>query len=103
MVFQLLQLGLPLSSWNDEPGGLGYDPLSHTEEIVVTGHEDGSSRSTWQSPTTRIYPFVLSPAVVEKRLGTHHKHPSDNRAQRLRYHPCALGVDSPVAQQPAAW
>ncbi|HET9257099.1 MAG TPA: putative zinc-binding metallopeptidase, partial [Pseudonocardiaceae bacterium] len=41
LVFQLLELGLPLRSWADEPGGLGYDLLSSTEETVVTGHEDG--------------------------------------------------------------
>lgn len=41
LVFQLLELDLPLSSWTDEPGGLAYDLLSSTNEQVVTGHEDG--------------------------------------------------------------
>ncbi|MGH3768190.1 MAG: zinc-binding metallopeptidase family protein [Pseudonocardiaceae bacterium] len=41
LVFQLQELGLPLSSWADEPGGLGYDLLSSREDSVVTGHEDG--------------------------------------------------------------
>ncbi|MGH3755131.1 MAG: zinc-binding metallopeptidase family protein [Pseudonocardiaceae bacterium] len=41
VVFQMLELGLPLTSWIDEPGGLGYDLLSSRYEKVVTGHQDG--------------------------------------------------------------
>ncbi len=41
LVFQLLELSLPLSSWDDEPSGLGYDLLSSAEDTVVTGHENG--------------------------------------------------------------
>ncbi len=41
VVFQLLELGLPLSSWVDQPDGLGYDLLSSAGQKVVTGHEDG--------------------------------------------------------------
>jgi hypothetical protein len=41
VVFQLLDLGLPLESWEDRPGGLGYDLLSSNGVQVVTGHEDG--------------------------------------------------------------
>jgi hypothetical protein len=41
VVFQLLELDLPLTSWADKPGGLGYDLLSSKNENVVIGHEDG--------------------------------------------------------------
>jgi hypothetical protein len=41
VVVQLLELDLPLTSWADEPNGLGYDLLSSKHENVVTGHRDG--------------------------------------------------------------
>jgi hypothetical protein len=41
VVFQLLELDLPLTSWAEEPNGLGYDLLSSSSDKVVTGHEDG--------------------------------------------------------------
>jgi hypothetical protein len=41
VVFQLLDLHLPLTSWADRPGGLGYDLLSSNGTRVVTGHLDG--------------------------------------------------------------
>jgi len=41
VVFQLLDLGLPVVSWAQQPGGLGYDLLSSRHESVVTGHLDG--------------------------------------------------------------
>ena len=41
MVFQILDIGLPLTSWAETAGGLGYDLLSSMERPVVTGHEDG--------------------------------------------------------------
>jgi len=41
VVFQLLDLGLPVVCWADTPGGLGYDLLSSNGVPVVTGHEDG--------------------------------------------------------------
>jgi hypothetical protein len=41
MVFQILDLGLPLTGWSEQPGGLGYDLLSSAETKVVTGHQDG--------------------------------------------------------------
>ena len=41
VVFQLLNLHLPLTSWADRPGGLGYDLLSSNGTRVVTGHLDG--------------------------------------------------------------
>ena len=41
MVFQILDLGLPLTTWTETPGGLGYDLLSSASQPVVTGHEDG--------------------------------------------------------------
>jgi hypothetical protein len=41
LVFQLLDLGLPLDSYLDRPGGLAYDLLSSNDQAVTTGHEDG--------------------------------------------------------------
>ncbi|SQD99677.1 conserved hypothetical protein [Parafrankia sp. Ea1.12] len=42
LVFQLLDLGLPVVSYADDPrGGLAFDLLSSTYENVVTGHGDG--------------------------------------------------------------
>jgi hypothetical protein len=41
LVFQLLDLGLPLDSWQDRPGGLGYDLLSSAGGPVTIGHQDG--------------------------------------------------------------
>jgi hypothetical protein len=41
LVAQLLELGLPLQSWADRPGGLAYDLLSSRDEPVVIGHQDG--------------------------------------------------------------
>lgn len=41
LIFQLIDLGLPLASWEDEEGGLGYDLLSSKDEPVITGHADG--------------------------------------------------------------
>jgi hypothetical protein len=41
VVFEILHLGLPLRSWEDQPGGLGYDLLSSADESVIIGHEDG--------------------------------------------------------------
>ncbi len=41
LVFQALDLGLPLDSWQDRPGGLGYDMLSSRDADVVIGHVDG--------------------------------------------------------------
>ncbi len=41
LVYQLLDLGLPLDPWADVPGGLGYDLLSSNGVEVVIGHEGG--------------------------------------------------------------
>ncbi|HEX4249938.1 MAG TPA: putative zinc-binding metallopeptidase [Pseudonocardia sp.] len=41
VVFQLLDLGLPVVSWAERPGGLGYDLLSSHHENVTIGHLDG--------------------------------------------------------------
>jgi hypothetical protein len=41
LVFELLDLGLPLRSWEDRSGGLGYHLLSSADENVIIGHEDG--------------------------------------------------------------
>jgi hypothetical protein len=71
---------------------------------VGTGHEDEIvTIDLAESDDPHLSVRAQPGRRRETHLGTHHKHPSDNRAQRLRYDPCALGVDSPVAQQPAAW
>ena len=41
VLFQLLDLHLPFTSWADQPGGLGYDLLSSNGTRVMTGHLDG--------------------------------------------------------------
>jgi hypothetical protein len=41
LVYQILDLGLPLESWADKEGGLGYDLLSSNGTDVIIGHEDG--------------------------------------------------------------
>jgi hypothetical protein len=41
LVYQLLDLGLPLRSWADADGGLGYDLLASNGSDVVIGHADG--------------------------------------------------------------
>lgn len=41
VVFQLMDLGLPLESWSERAGGLGYDLLSSAFTPVITGHQDG--------------------------------------------------------------
>jgi hypothetical protein len=41
LVFQILDLGLPLDPWYAVDGGLGYDLLSSAGQPVVTGHQDG--------------------------------------------------------------
>jgi hypothetical protein len=41
LVFELLDLGLPLDSWEDQTDGLGYDLLSSATENVIIGHENG--------------------------------------------------------------
>jgi hypothetical protein len=41
LVYQILDLGLPLESWADKPGGLGYDLLASNGENVIIGHADG--------------------------------------------------------------
>jgi hypothetical protein len=41
LVFQLIDLGLPVDSYLDRPGGLAYDLLSSNGEPVTIGHEDG--------------------------------------------------------------
>jgi hypothetical protein len=41
LVYQLLDLGLPLESWADRPNGLGYDLLSSNGTDVIIGHENG--------------------------------------------------------------
>lgn len=41
LLFELLDLGLPLRRWDEQPGGLGFDLLSSEHEAVTTGHADG--------------------------------------------------------------
>lgn len=41
LVAQLLQLGLPVDSWEDRENGLAYDLLASHDENVVIGHQDG--------------------------------------------------------------
>jgi hypothetical protein len=41
VVYQLLDLGLPVTGWSDAPGGLGYDLLSSAGRPVTIGHQDG--------------------------------------------------------------
>ena len=41
LVYQLLDLGLPLDSWQDRANGLGYDMLSSEGGPVTIGHQDG--------------------------------------------------------------
>ncbi|MDO8211139.1 putative zinc-binding metallopeptidase [Conexibacter sp. CPCC 206217] len=41
LLFELIELGLPLRRFSDGPGGLGFDLLSSAYEPVTTGHQDG--------------------------------------------------------------
>ncbi|MEZ5119062.1 MAG: putative zinc-binding metallopeptidase [Candidatus Nanopelagicales bacterium] len=41
LVYQLMDLRLPISSKQDDPRGLAFDLLSSTNEPVTTGHADG--------------------------------------------------------------
>ena len=41
LLFTLLELALPVGSWRDGEGGLGFDLLDSTSAPVTTGHADG--------------------------------------------------------------
>jgi hypothetical protein len=41
LVFELVDLGLPIVSWRQAPGGLAFDLLSSEHTTVSTGHADG--------------------------------------------------------------
>lgn len=41
LLFQLLDLDLPVDSWQSNEGGLAFDLLSSKDEAVTTGHADG--------------------------------------------------------------
>jgi len=41
LLFELAELGLPVSSWRERGGGLAFDLLSSAREAVTTGHADG--------------------------------------------------------------
>ncbi len=39
--FELAELGLPVTTWREQDGGLAFDLLSSAAEQVTTGHADG--------------------------------------------------------------
>jgi hypothetical protein len=41
LLFELVELGLPVDSWREREGGLVFDFLSSAREPVTTGHADG--------------------------------------------------------------
>jgi hypothetical protein len=41
LMFELGELGLPVATWRERPGGLGFDLLSSAEQPVTTGHSNG--------------------------------------------------------------
>jgi hypothetical protein len=41
LLFELLELGLPVQSWQERDGGLAFDLLSSTDQPVTTGHAGG--------------------------------------------------------------
>jgi hypothetical protein len=41
LLFELTQLGLPIHSWRERPGGLAFELLSSARAPVTTGHADG--------------------------------------------------------------
>src|SRR4051794_19036997 len=41
LVFELLELGLPVQGYRERPGGLAFDLLSSAAGPVTTGHADG--------------------------------------------------------------
>jgi hypothetical protein len=41
LLFELLELGLPVVGWQEREGGLAFDLLSSAEKPVTTGHADG--------------------------------------------------------------
>jgi hypothetical protein len=41
LLFELADLGLPVVSWKQEPGGLAFDLLSSQQTTVTTGHANG--------------------------------------------------------------
>jgi hypothetical protein len=41
LLFELTELGLPVESWRERPGGLAFELLSSAREPVTTGHADG--------------------------------------------------------------
>jgi hypothetical protein len=41
LLFELAELGLPITSWRDGEGGVAFDLLSSERERVTTGHADG--------------------------------------------------------------
>jgi hypothetical protein len=41
LIFELLELGLPIVGYRERPGGLAFDLLNSQEGEVMTGHDDG--------------------------------------------------------------
>ncbi len=41
LLFELIDLGLPVEGWNEREGGLAFDLLSSEQAAVTTGHADG--------------------------------------------------------------
>jgi hypothetical protein len=41
LLFELAELGLPISSWRERANGLAFDFLSSSHEPVTTGHDEG--------------------------------------------------------------
>jgi hypothetical protein len=41
LIFELLELGLPVVGWREKDGGMAFDLLSSAQEPVSTGHADG--------------------------------------------------------------
>jgi hypothetical protein len=41
LLFELADIGLPIASWRERPGGLAFELLSSAHTPVATGHADG--------------------------------------------------------------
>jgi hypothetical protein len=41
LLFELLEMGLPVDGYRDREGGLAFDMLNSEHEEVITGHDDG--------------------------------------------------------------
>jgi hypothetical protein len=41
LIFELLELGLPVAGYRERPGGLAFDMLNSRQGEVITGHDEG--------------------------------------------------------------